>query len=248
MLPKTAGSSSTHETLKTLAQDIRMISSRNSQSSCSPQDSRITISSPNSQNSCSSRQLDHHQLKKFLVHELLLMKYSIALGSSKIAGSVHKTVKAHAPRRPDHQQLKKILKSSRAWKQWKSITTKFSQDRQSFEEEEVERRGRIIVLFFFRLAIASLVFSQQQANLCLSLIEKKQTSRITKQNPTNILHSWESSKSCLAEKKTPTICRYNEWVCAAAPALPATSNKVRYTQGPYHEFNINNWYCMRNWS
>jgi hypothetical protein len=136
------------------------------------------------------------------------MKYSIALGSSKIAGSVHKTVKAHAPRRPDHQQLKKILKSSRAWKQWKSITTKFSQDRQSFEEEEVERRGRIIVLFFFRLAIASLVFSQQQANLYLSLIEKKQTSRITKQNPTNILHSWESSKSCLAEKKNP----HNLWL------------------------------------
>jgi hypothetical protein len=38
--------------------------------------------------------------QKFLVPELMLMKYSIALGSSKIAGSVHKTVKAHAPRRP----------------------------------------------------------------------------------------------------------------------------------------------------
>jgi hypothetical protein len=71
------------------------------------------------------------------------------------------------------------------------------------------------------------------------LRRSKQAESRNKIPQTFFIHE-KAPKAAWRKKKTPTICGYNEWVCAAAPALPATSNKVRYTQGPYHEFNINN--------
>jgi hypothetical protein len=127
-LEKTTGLA--HETLKTLAQDIRIISSRNSQSSCS------------------SRQPDHHQLTK--LSKLMLLKTAGSspaqeisrarapsheifnrirkledsrIGSlncqsscSKTTGPIisSRTSSSSCSRQPDRQQLKKILKGSRA--------------------------------------------------------------------------------------------------------------------------------------
>ncbi len=124
-------------------------------------------------------------------------------------------------RQSDHQQLKKILKGSRAWKHWKSIIKKFSQDRQSFEEEEVlrnwaARKNSYFVLlqtchFFTRFfSAASKVVSQPDWE------EANKQNHETKSNKHSFIHE-KAPKAAWGEKRPP-ICGYNECVCAAAPA------------------------------
>jgi hypothetical protein len=168
MLFKTAESSPAQEIFRARAHAHEMLNrirkledSRIGSQNCQSSCSKTTgpiISSRTSSSSC-SRQEDHHQLKK--LSKLIMLKK--ILKGSKAKGQENSK---NQSQRSSHKIGNRLKKKSYG----------------------IERRGRIVILFFFRLAISSLVFSQQQANLSLSLIEKKQTNRITKQNPTNILH------------------------------------------------------------
>lgn len=167
MLLKTAGSSPAQEISRARGhaheifnpirklEDSR-IGSQNCQSSCSKTTGPI-ISSRTSSSSC-SRQEDHHRLKK--LSKLIMLKTigSTATQENSQRLTSMKTVKIN------HNE---VLTRSAIVRRTRSLKDLSGED-----------------FFFFRLAISSLVFSQQPANLSLSLIEKKQTNRITKQNPT----------------------------------------------------------------
>lgn len=73
------------------------------------------------------------------------MKYSIALGSSKIAGSVHKTVKAHARRRPVRSSAHEPLQAQAQDNRIINSSRKFSKAHEHENSENQSQRSSHII-------------------------------------------------------------------------------------------------------